>query len=210
MSNTSSNKKSNDPEVDPRDYTNLYQGSRKYKNLRQQVSGGYKQFLDKYTFIRIPLAVILILILLFMTGLASDVFARRDNFETANKIVLFPKWMETYYPEKKAYYEAGCLYQGGRYEEALQAFDEIEGFDKCDRMKSLCNMMLAQELIESGDFDKAYEKLSLIDIGTLNLEDKSQLNALAANALEIIKTSGYENSDKIIDCLKTIVNETSS
>ena len=189
-------------QYNPRQYTNLYQGGRKYRNLRQQISGEYKNFMHKFTYIRIPVAIILILVILFMTGVISDLFASNGNYETADKLVLFPNWMENYYPEKKAYYEAGKQFQNGDFYDAYNALSNIENYSEADRLKNRCIVKIAENYIADEEYYQAYTYLCMIEAKNDLPEEEQQIyNSVLEQLIEHYK--GSKEAD-IINTLNQI------
>ena len=135
--------------------------------------------LGKMSWWRVALGSLLLLSILFFTGIVSRPFAARDEFRTAKALLLFPAWMERYHPEDLAYLEAGLLFQNGEYEEALEGFDALEG-EAALTMRSRAALRLAEERLEAGDTAGAQEAAAEIDEALLPETEAEALASLRA------------------------------
>lgn len=132
---------------------------------------------------RVALGSLLLLSILFITGIVSRPFVARGDFRTARTLLLFPSWMETYHPEDKAYLDAGVLYQDGDYEAALEAFREIK-HEGAPAMRSRAALKLAEEKLAGGDEGGARSALTEADASLLT-EAEAQTYAELCAALDL-------------------------
>ena len=65
--------------------------------------------LGKMSWWRIVLGLALMCYVLLLSGLVSQLFASREKFVVAEKLMISPEWMDEYKPETKAFIEAGVL-----------------------------------------------------------------------------------------------------
>lgn len=137
--------------------------------------------LGKMSWWRIVLGVALLISVLFISGAVSDSFAARGNFRTAQKLIVWPWWMETYRPETKDYIDAGVLYQDGEYESAYAAFEALGDTEQARLFKSLSALRLAQEKNAAGDQYGAAEALSLVDSALLSGTELEAYETLLAS-----------------------------
>lgn len=183
----------------------------KYKNLRQQVRIESQLFLKKIPYlIRLVLAVALIAIILFMTGTVSMVFARRGDYDKASRLIIIPSWIEKYNPDRKAYFEAGKLYQCGKITEAYDALTNIEGVKDADLLKSKCSVEIADSKISSGEFDLAFKYIEKCDIENLYPELIDEYNKICNDLIKYYNTSSLPDKDSRILVLNSIIDKISS
>ena len=96
-----------------------------YRNIRYNRT--YRT-LGKMSWWRVVLGAVLVVYVLLLSGLVSQIFATREQFVIAEKLMISPEWMEKYKPETKAFIEAGVLYQNGKINEALDEFKSLEKY----------------------------------------------------------------------------------
>ena len=102
----------------------------------------------------------------------------------AERLLLFPAWMETYRPVEKAYLDAGVLYQDGDYEAARDALDGID-LDAARQLKSLAALKLAEEKLSAGDAEAAAAAFAEVDVSLLPEKETPLYESLrAALAIE--------------------------
>ncbi len=135
--------------------------------------------LGKMSWWRIVLGSLLLLSILFFTGIVSRPFIARGDFRTARALLLFPSWLETYHPDDKAYLDAGVLYQDGDYEAALDAFRAVD-LDAARQMAGRSALRLAEARLAAGDPEGARAAASEIDEASLPAEEAEALAALKA------------------------------
>ncbi len=132
------------------------------------------------TWWRVILGIGLLVLVLLISGTVSMFFASHGNFRAANALMIAPDWMEKYKPDAKAYLEAGLLYQNGNYEEAVEAFGRIDGYEVAARMKSISAVKLASEKLNGGDREAADAALSEVDPSVLLEESIREYEELCA------------------------------
>lgn len=135
--------------------------------------------LGKMSWWRIVLGSLLLLSILFFTGIVSRPFIARGDFRTARALLLFPSWLETYHPDDKAFIDAGVLYQDGDYEAALDAFRAVD-LDAARQMAGRSALRLAEARLAAGDSEGARAAASEIDEASLPAEEAEALAALKA------------------------------
>jgi len=144
-----------------------------YRQIRYQRT--YRT-LGKMSLGRIIVGILLLISVLFISGLVSQRLAARGHFRLAETLMIAPQWMEKYKPETKDFIEAGVLYQDGDYEAAAKAFAAIEDVDAADAMYSVSNLKLASEKLTSGDMDAAYDAFISADFSHLNEETEEYIS----------------------------------
>ena len=127
--------------------------------------------LGKMSWWRIVLGLALMCYVLLLSGLVSLLFASREKFVVAEKLMISPEWMDEYKPETKAFIEAGVLYENGNFNEALEKFNEIKGFEAAEIMISRVNTKLVSEKINNSEYVEAYDVLKNINFDFLNKDD---------------------------------------
>ena len=127
--------------------------------------------LGKMSWWRIVLGIALMCYVLLLSGLLSQLFASREHFVVAEKLMISPEWMEKYKPETKAFIEAGVLYENGNINEALEKFNDIKDFEAAEVMISRVNIRLVSEKINNGEYVEAYDVLKNINFNFLNKDD---------------------------------------
>lgn len=146
--------------------------------------------IGKMTWWRVALGLLLLLLVLFMSGRVSDSFASRGRFETAEKLVLFPAWMEKYRPQEKEFYSAGVLYENGEYDLAYAAFASIEDYEAAEQMMRACLVRQALEALEAEDPDRAYEKILAAGPEALPLDVPADREYVCKALLDRYESSG--------------------
>ena len=140
--------------------------------------------LGRMSWWRIVAGILLLLLVFCMTGIVSRPFVARGNFRMAERLLLFPAWMETYRPVEKAYLDAGVLYQDGDYEAARDALDGID-LDAARQLKSLAALKLAEEKLSAGDAEAAAAAFAEVDVSLLPEKETPLYESLrAALAIE--------------------------
>ena len=69
--------------------------------------------LGKMSLWRVVIGSLLLLSILFFTGIMSRPFAAKGDFRTAKALLITPAWLERYHPDDMAFLNAGILYQDG-------------------------------------------------------------------------------------------------
>ena len=85
--------------------------------------------LGKMSWWRIIVGITLLVLVLFLSGVPSQRLAASGKFEAAERLMLFPSWMEKYKPESKRFIEAGTLYERGEQDAARELLDKINPSD---------------------------------------------------------------------------------
>ena len=135
-----------------------------YRQIRAQRT--YRP-LGKMSWWRIVLGAALLLSVFLISGFFSQRLAAAGHFQAAEKLMVSPRWVETYRPALKAYIEAGVLYQDGDYEAARDAFAAIEGEEAAAAMKNVSAVRLAAQVLQGGDAEKAEAVLDEVDASLL-------------------------------------------
>lgn len=137
--------------------------------------------LGKMSWWRVTLGTLLLLSILFFTGIVSRPFEARGEFRTAKALLITPAWLAHYHPEDLAYIEAGILYQDGDYEAALEAFRGLDT-DAAGAMRSRSALKLADLRLAEGDEAGAAALLDEVDASVLT-EAEAQSYAALQTAL---------------------------
>ena len=161
--------------------------------------------LGKMSWWRIVLGVALLLLVVFLSGTASQSFAARGKFIMARKVMLSPGWMERYKPDTLAFINAGVLYEEGDYEGAYSGFSAIDGLDAADTMKSRTALKLAAIRTEEGHFEDAYWLLVSIDPERLGDDEKPELRRLCRELTEFYAASTDEETAQKLQTLVDIL-----
>ena len=173
-----------------------------YKSIRYQRTF---RTIGKMTWWRILLGAILLASVFFISGTVSERIAARGNFELAEKLMVYPQWMEKHKPETKAFIEAGVLYQNGEYEAASEAFADIEDFDAAVTMLNVSNLKLAGKYLENNDHELAYELIMKLDISQLYEEDLQEYRELCTALCEHYKSlNKQEHAEKLLACIENL------
>ena len=135
--------------------------------------------LGKMSWWRITLGTLLLLSILFFTGIVSRPFEAKGDFRTAKVLLITPAWLAHYHPEDLAYIEAGILYQDGDYAGALSGFDTLES-EAASVMRSRSALRLAEDNLARGDEDAAAAAFAEVDEASLPEEDAALFQELAA------------------------------
>lgn len=182
----------------------------KYSVYRQIRYNRTYRTLGKVTWLRVLVGVVLLVYVLLLSGLVSQRLAAREQFVLAHKLMISPEWMEKYKPETKAFIEAGVLYQEGKIEEAVLAFENIENFDAAEVMLSRIGLNLASENFEKSDFDEAYSNLISVDYESLLQDEREEYFSLSRALQEYYLTSSgtqaKERSEYLADVLQKIAD----
>ena len=135
--------------------------------------------LGKMSWWRITLGTLLLLSILFFTGIVSRPFEAKGDFRTAKVLLITPAWLAKYHPDDLAYIEAGILYQDGKYEGALAGFDAL-GSEAAAVMRSRSALRLAEDRLAQGDEAAAAAAFAEVDGAILPGEDAALYEELAA------------------------------
>lgn len=133
--------------------------------------------LGKMNWVRVVLGTLLLISLLFISGTASKPFASRGQFSIAQKLMIWPWWVETYKPDTKTYIDAGVLFEHGEYEEAQALLAVIEDADAA-ALKAECAVKLAAEKLNAGDYAEACDTLMSADASALTEQGGSEYMSL--------------------------------
>ena len=153
--------------------------------------------IGKMSWWRIVLGIVLIVFVVFLSGLPSQMLASREEFQLAEKMMISPEWMEKYKPETKAFIEAGVLYQDGKLEEALAAFEQIEDFDAAGVMKNRCMLAMASRNFDSASFDDAYNAIVSVDFSLLDIDEAGLFLGICDGLLEYYGDAEGEQADAL-------------
>ena len=139
-----------------------------YRNIRYQ-----RTFrpLGKMSWWRIVLGIVLMLAVLLISGFVSQRLAGAGHFYAAEKLMIYPEWMEKHKPETKAFIEAGVVYADGNFEAAAEAFGAIEKVDAAPAMEALSLLKLSEQLLLASDYDKACDAFIKVDSSLLSEAD---------------------------------------
>ena len=148
-----------------------------YREIRAQRT--YRT-LGKMSWWRIALGAALLLSVFLISGFFSQRLAAAGHFRAAEKLMVSPRWVETYRPALKAYIEAGVLYEDGDYAAAREAFSAIEGEEAAAAMASLSALRQARALYEAGDAGAARAALDAADATLLPADAAAEHAALLA------------------------------
>ena len=146
-----------------------------YRQIRAQRT--YRP-LGKMSWWRIVLGAALLLSVFLISGFFSQRLAAAGRFRAAEKLMVSPRWVETYRPALKAYIEAGVLFQDGDYEAARDAFAAIEGEEAAAAMKNVSAVRLAAQVLQGGDAEKAEAVLDEVDASLLPETERKTYDAL--------------------------------
>ncbi len=145
----------------------------KYSVYRQIRFNRTYRTLGKVTWWRVALGILLIVAVLLISGVVSQSLASRGKFSMAEKLMVYPQWMEKYKPETKAFIEAGVSYENGDFEAASTAFGAISDFDAAVVMKSASDLRIASENIDAENMLDAYSDICSVDFTLLSEEDSA-------------------------------------
>ena len=148
-----------------------------YRQIRAQRT--YRT-LGKMSWWRIVLGTALLLSVFLISGFFSQRLAAAGHFKAAQRLMVSPRWVETYRPALKAYIEAGVLYQDGDYAAAREAFAAIEGEQAAEAMKNVSALKLASQALQSGDAEAARAVLDSVDAALLPEDAAAEYAALCA------------------------------
>ena len=148
-----------------------------YRQIRAQRTW---RTLGRMSWWRILLGSALLLSVFLISGFFSQRLAAAGNFKAAEKLMVSPRWVETYRPALKAYIEAGVLYQDGDYAAAREAFAAIEGEAAAEAMKNVSAVKLAVQALQSGDAEAARAVLDSVDASLLPEDAAAEYTALLA------------------------------
>ena len=82
--------------------------------------------LGKMSWWRVIVGVTLLILVLLISGVPAQRMAASGRFEAAERLLLFPSWMEKYKPESSAFIKAGVLAEHGDREAALALLRSID------------------------------------------------------------------------------------
>lgn len=123
--------------------------------------------LGKMSWWRIVLGTALLLSVFLLSGFFSQRLAVAGHFRAAEKLIVYPGWVERYRPDLKAFIDAGLLYESGDYEAAREAFAGIEDQQAAEVMKNVSAVRLASQALQGGDAEKAKAVLDEVDASLL-------------------------------------------
>ena len=150
----------------------------RYSTYRQIRAERTYRPLGKMSWWRIVLGSALLLSVFLISGFFSQRLAAAGHFRAAEKLMVSPRWVETYRPALKAYIEAGVLYQDGDYEAAREAFAVIEGEEAAAAMKNVSAVKLAAQALQGGDAEKAKAVLDEVDASLLPEAERQEYQEL--------------------------------
>ncbi len=182
----------------------------KYSVYRQIRFNRTYRTLGKMTWWRVVLGAVLLASVFLISGVVSQYFASRGNFHLAEKLMVSPQWMEKHKPETKAFIEAGVFYQDGDFEAASDAFADIKDMDAAPIMKQSADIKLALQLIESQEFDLAYDIFSSLDVDLIaedRVEDCNKLSEALFNYCEGQTDSEASARVEYISGMMSLLNE---
>lgn len=148
-----------------------------YRRIRQERT--YRT-LGKMSWWRVLLGTLLLVSILFFTGIVSRPYAAKGDFRTAKILLITPAWMAHYHPDDLAYLDAGVLYQDGCYAAAMVNFRSLET-EAARIMYSRSALRLAEEKLAAGDRAGAAEAFAEVDAALLPEEDAALRAELAAS-----------------------------
>ena len=96
----------------------------RYGSYRQVRAQRTWRTLGKMSWWRIILGTALLLSVFLISGFVSQRLALAGHFRAAEKLMVYPRWVEQYRPDLKAFIDAGALYADGDYEAAREAFEQ--------------------------------------------------------------------------------------
>lgn len=147
-----------------------------YRKIRQERT--YRT-LGQMSWWRVLLGTLLLLSILFFTGIVSRPYAAKGDFRTAKILLITPAWMARYHPEELAYLDAGVLYQDGYYDAAMVNFRSLES-EAAKTMYSRSALRLAEEKLAQGDASGAAAAFAEVDGSLLPEEDAALFAELSA------------------------------
>ena len=174
----------------------------KYGVYRQIRFNRTYRTLGKMSWWRIVLGAVLLASVFLISGVVSQRVAARGNFYLAEKLMVSPQWMEKHKPETKAFIEAGVLYQDGDYEAATAAFSVIDGVDAAPVMQDICELKLAAESIESGEYDVAYNFITSVDYISLPEENSEEYKDICQSLYEHFSAENDTYKNKLLQLLE--------
>lgn len=173
-----------------------------YRNIRYNRT--YRT-LGKMSWWRVVLGAVLIIYVLLLSGLVSQLFATREQFVIAEKLMISPEWMEKYKPETKAFIEAGVLYQNGKINEALDEFKSLENFEAADVMISRASLKLVSEMINNLEYADAYNTLTSINFDFLNKDEVDVYLESCAVLCDFFQSQESETDRQCVENLRDII-----
>lgn len=69
--------------------------------------------LGRMSWWRIILGIALLILVVLLSGVLPQRLAAEGRFREADRLLLFPAWMERYKPDSRTFIEAGLLYENG-------------------------------------------------------------------------------------------------
>ena len=134
--------------------------------------------LGKMSWWRVVLGTALLLSVFLISGFVSQRLAQAGHFRAAEKLMISPRWVETYRPDLKAFIEAGILYQDGDYAAARDAFAALDGSEAAAQMKNVSAVKLAVQAFQGGDAEAARAVLEEVDPSLLWEDVRAEYDAL--------------------------------
>ena len=119
--------------------------------------------LGKMSWWRIVLGSSRLLLVFLISGFFSQQLANAGHFRAAERLMISPRWVETYRPSLKAFIDAGLLYEDGEYAAAQDAFASIENMEPAESMKNVSALRLAEQAFQGGDMEAASAALHMVD-----------------------------------------------
>ena len=178
-----------------------------YRNIR--FSRTYRT-LGKMSWWRVVLGAVLMVAVLLISGLPSQMLAAREQFTLAEKLMVYPEWMEKYKPETKAFIESGALYEKGEIEKALAGFEGIEGFEAAEIMIDRCHVKLASKAFNSGEFEEAYDYLVSSDFEVLSEEAAEEYIDLCSDLYDVFVSMEGEQGQACAAMLQELLEQCSN
>ena len=150
----------------------------RYGSYRQVRAQRTWRTLGKMSWWRIILGTALLLSVFLISGFVSQRLALAGHFRAAEKLMVYPRWVEQYRPDLKAFIDAGLLYESGDYEAAREAFAGIDEQQAAAVMANTCAVKLAAEKWRDGDGGAARALLDTVDASLLQKAAAAEYAAL--------------------------------
>lgn len=165
-----------------------------YRRIRQERT--YRT-LGRMSWWRVVTGVLLLISVLFISGQVSMSLASRGHYTAAQKLLVWPWWVDNYRPGLREYISAGVRYQNGDYEAACEVFDALEE-ESAAALRSLSALRLAGERLAAGDCDAALDAVVKVDAAALSEENRRELASLCeALALHYDGTEDQATAQKL-------------
>ncbi|MDO4973995.1 MAG: hypothetical protein Q4E38_07290 [Eubacteriales bacterium] len=150
----------------------------RYGSYRQVRAQRTWRTLGKMSWWRIILGTALLLSVFLISGFFSQRLALAGHFRAAQKLMVYPRWVEQYRPDLKAFIDAGLLYESGDYEAAREAFAGIDEQQAAAVMANTCAVKLAAEKLRDGDTEAGRALLDTVDPTLLQKDAAAEYTAL--------------------------------